>query len=185
MRAVSASGPPSVPPTVSEPSRPSERDRPVRAHLLLVRRRQEEVLELRPDPRPAHLGADPVREERVDAGCGIALSTSDGRSCALALLAGQSLGAKRSKPPELRVEPDAAHGDVFCAFGLEADRQPIGEADVVDRRPHRTPVLDLVAARRSFQPGDVRIVLLALFQQLRREVEAKVRSTAGGRTHRE
>ncbi len=74
MRAVSASGPPSVPPTVSEPNRPSETaGRPVGAHLLLVGRCQKKILELRPDPRPAHLGAEPVREEGVDAGRGIAL----------------------------------------------------------------------------------------------------------------
>ncbi len=89
-------------------------------------------------------------------------------------LAGQSLGAKRSQPPEPGVEPGAGHHEVFCAFGLEADRQPIGEADVVDRRAHRAPVLDRGAARRSFQPGDIRIVLLTAFQQLRREVETKV-----------
>ncbi len=44
----------------------------------------------------------------------------------------------------------------------------------MDGRAHRAPVLDLGAIRRSFQSADVRIVLLAAFQQLRREVEAKV-----------
>ena len=44
----------------------------------------------------------------------------------------------------------------------------------MDRRAHRAPVLDPGAIQRSFQPCDIRVVLLALLQQLRREVETKV-----------